>query len=65
MNSTVIRTLNCIYLNVLPEYGGRGIAKTLVKMSEKVALQKNAMFMQVRFIKNYDWIECKDNKTLS
>jgi len=33
------KTLVCLFLSVLPEYGGKGIAKTLVRESEQEAKQ--------------------------
>ncbi|OXA58882.1 uncharacterized protein LOC110844956 [Folsomia candida] len=42
-----VRTVNCVYLNVLPAYCGKGIGKTLVDKSEVIAREKNAAYMQV------------------
>lgn len=42
-----IKTFNCIYLAVLPGYGGHGIGKRLIEESEKVARKMNIGILQV------------------
>lgn len=50
-----VRTVNCVYLNVLPAYCGKGIGKTLVDKSEVIAREKNAAYMQVKLNRLYNW----------